>query len=61
MDLIGHIYRKLREQGGYRVDGRGVGIHSLYRDEVQDFTQGELLLDMLVVKDPNNLVYAGEM
>lgn len=28
-------------------------IHSLYRDEVQDFTQAELLLDMRCVIDPN--------
>ena len=35
---------------------RGVPIHSLYRDEVQDFTQAELLLDMRVVADPNRFI-----
>ena len=40
-DLVSHIYRALRADGY-----RGTKIHNLYRDEVQDFTQAELLLDM---------------
>lgn len=38
---MSHIYRALRADGY-----RGTKIHNLYRDEVQDFTQAELLLDM---------------
>ncbi len=36
----------------------GTPIHSLYRDEVQDFTQAELLLDMRCVEDPNRCLDA---
>lgn len=38
----------------------GTPLHCLYRDEVQDFTQGELLLDMRVCADPNALFYCGD-
>lgn len=41
MDLVSHIHRALRAQGY-----RGVPVHDLYRDEVQDFTQAELLMDL---------------
>lgn len=41
LDLIGHIYRKLMVEGY-----RGIPIHRLFRDEVQDATQAELLLDL---------------
>ena len=40
MDLAASIYRRLK-MGGYP----GTPIHELFRDEVQDFTQAELLLD----------------
>jgi hypothetical protein len=41
MDLVAHVY------GGVKRDGYlGVPIHNLYRDEVQDFTQAELLMDL---------------
>ena len=33
--------------------------HTLPR-QVQDFTQGELLLDMVVAADPNSLFYCGD-
>lgn len=54
MDLVAHLYRQLRTDGY-----RGVAVHALYRDEVQDFTQGELALDLRVVTDPNALFYCG--
>jgi len=41
MDLVSHILRELD-----RKDDRAMVIHDLYRDEVQDFTQAELLMDM---------------
>lgn len=41
MDLVSHIYRALKAEGY-----RGTPIHNLYRDEVQDFAQAELLMDL---------------
>ncbi|GMH41224.1 hypothetical protein BSKO_09134 [Bryopsis sp. KO-2023] len=54
-DLVGHIYRQI-EKVGYN----GTEIHNIFRDEVQDFTQAELLLDLRVVSDPNGLFYCGD-
>jgi len=55
MDLIAHVFRSILTEGY-----KGPVIHSLYRDEVQDFTQAELLLDMRCVIDPNSLFYCGD-
>ena len=41
MDLVASIYRRL-QRGGYT----GTPLHSVYRDEVQDFAQAELLMDL---------------
>ena len=41
MDLLFHIFRSL-QLSGYQ----GVPIHNITRDEVQDFTQAELLVDL---------------
>ena len=41
MDLLFHIYRSLKGSGY-----QGVPIHNITRDEVQDFTQAELLVDL---------------
>lgn len=41
MDLLFHIVSSLRVNGY-----RGVPIHNITRDEVQDFTQAELLVDL---------------
>jgi hypothetical protein len=41
MDLVASIYRRL-QRGGYT----GTPISSLHRDEVQDFAQAELLMDL---------------
>lgn len=40
-DLVGHIYRET-VRSGYK----GMPLHHIVRDEVQDFSQAELLLDM---------------
>eukprot|EP00887_Chlorella_sp_A99_P003743 scaffold7.g3743.t1 len=58
-DVLHSAYRRVAhgghsatlKRGGYR----GTPIHELYRDEVQDFMQAELLLDLCVVSDPNGL------
>ncbi|KXZ49100.1 hypothetical protein GPECTOR_23g31 [Gonium pectorale] len=55
LDVVGHVYRELTV-GGYN----GTPVHALYRDEVQDFTQAELLLDLAVAADPNCLFYCGD-
>ncbi|CAD7695958.1 unnamed protein product [Ostreobium quekettii] len=55
LDLVGHIYRRLQVEGY-----RGTPVHSMFRDEVQDFTQAELLLDLRTVKDPNGIFYSGD-
>lgn len=54
-DLLAHLHRHLAAEGY-----RGVPLHALYRDEVQDFTQAELLLDLRVVDDPNGLFLCGD-
>lgn len=41
LDLLFHIFRSLK-LSGYQ----GVPIHNITRDEVQDFTQAELLVDL---------------
>ena len=41
MDLLFHIYQSLKTNGY-----QGVPIHNITRDEVQDFTQAELLVDL---------------
>ncbi|GMH41232.1 hypothetical protein BSKO_09142 [Bryopsis sp. KO-2023] len=54
-DLVGHIYRQIKKDGY-----NGTKIHNIFRDEVQDFTQAELLLDLRVASDPNCLFYCGD-
>lgn len=55
MDLLFHIFRSLK-LSGYQ----GVPIHNITRDEVQDFTQAELLVDLRVMCDPNGLFCCGD-
>ena len=55
MDLVTHLYRQLSA-----APYKGARIRALYRDEVQDFTQAELALDLRVVEDPNALFYCGD-
>ncbi|EFN58513.1 hypothetical protein CHLNCDRAFT_140575 [Chlorella variabilis] len=54
-DVVAWIHRRLREEGY-----RGEPIHELYCDEVQDFTQAELLLSLRVVSDPNGIALFGD-
>ncbi|KAL4457799.1 hypothetical protein ABPG75_012664 [Micractinium tetrahymenae] len=54
-DVVAHMHRQLRA-GGYR----GKPVHELYCDEVQDFTQAELLLGLRIVSDPNGLFLCGD-
>jgi hypothetical protein len=53
--VVAHLSRALSLEGY-----RGTPVHALYRDEVQDFMQGELLLDLRVAADPNALFYCGD-
>jgi len=55
LDLVGHIYRSLADEGY-----RGICVHGIFRDEVQDFTQAELLLDLRTCYDPNGMFYSGD-
>ncbi|KAA6421340.1 MAG: hypothetical protein FRX49_08618 [Trebouxia sp. A1-2] len=55
MDLLFHIYRSLKGSGY-----QGVPIHNMTRDEVQDFTQAELLVDLRVMCEPNGLFCCGD-
>jgi hypothetical protein len=54
-DLVASLYGRLAQHGW-----RGTPLHALYRDEVQDFCQSELLLDMRVLADPAGLLYCGD-
>ncbi|KAL4858033.1 TPR and ankyrin repeat-containing protein 1 [Chlorella vulgaris] len=54
-DVVAWLHRGLREEGY-----RGQPIHEYYCDEVQDFTQAELLLSLRVVADPNGLFLCGD-
>lgn len=46
--------------GGGGGGFKGVAIHSIMRDEVQDFTQAEMLLDLHVLQDPAGAFYCGD-
>jgi hypothetical protein len=54
-DLAAHLYQQLVGEGY-----QGVPLDGVYRDEVQDFTQAELLLDLRVCADPNAMFYCGD-
>jgi hypothetical protein len=54
-DLVASLYARL-QAGGWR----GTPIHLLYRDEVQDFVQAELLLDLRLLADPSGILYSGD-
>jgi hypothetical protein len=55
-DLVRHIYRGIKEMGGYR----GERIHSTFVDEVQDFTKAEMKLIMSVSAMPNGFFLTGD-
>ena len=54
-DLIHDIYGRLRS-----VQDLSWSIHSLYIDEVQDFTQAELALYLHCCRHPNSLFFTGD-
>ena len=54
MDLVYHIYRRV-----VAIGYNGVHIHTMSIDEVQDFTQAELCLYMMIT-DPNDMLLAGD-
>lgn len=55
MDVCRAITRQLLDQGY-----RGTAVDVIFRDEVQDFTAGELLADLAVARNPNALFYSGD-
>lgn len=54
-DLVHDIHRRLRS-----VQDLSWSIHSLYIDEVQDFTQAELALYLHCCRHPNSLFFTGD-
>eukprot|EP01043_Picozoa_sp_COSAG02_P018800 COSAG02_NODE_888_length_16167_cov_293.783234_10_plen_1677_part_00 len=55
MDLVHDIYRRVM-----LIGYKGAPIHAMSIDEVQDFTQAELCLYLRVVRDPNDMLLAGD-
>ena len=55
MDVIHDVYQRVLKLGY-----RGVPIHSMSVDEVQDFTQAELCLYLKVIANPNDILLAGD-
>ena len=53
-ELVLHIYQKLKRQNNPWL------FSSLYVDEVQDFTQSEVLLLIHCLKNPNNIFLTGD-
>ena len=54
-DLIHNIYRRLIKMGKFHCLP-----HRFYVDEVQDFTQAELMLILACCQDPNGLFFTGD-
>ena len=54
-DLIHHVFKRLP-----KIDKLTHVVHSLYIDEVQDFTQGELWLMLCNCRDPNRFFLTGD-
>ena len=55
IDFVQHIYHRLIKLGYH-----GAKIEAIVRDEVQDFTCAELVLDMCCCDDANALFYTGD-
>ena len=55
-DLVHNLFKRLPMAG----DDLKWVLHSLYIDEVQDFTQGELWLMLSNCRDPNRLFFTGD-
>ena len=54
-DLVLHLYNRLKQ-----VQDVPWSIHSLYIDEVQDFTQAELAVLVHCCRDPNSVFFTGD-
>ena len=54
-DLVLHLYNRLKD-----VPDVPWSIHSLYIDEVQDFTQAELAIFIHCCRDPNSMFFTGD-
>ena len=54
-DLVLHLYNRLKD-----VQDVPWSIHSLYIDEVQDFTQAELAIFIHCCRDPNSMFFTGD-
>ena len=54
-DLVLNLYNRLKE-----VQDVPWSIHSLYIDEVQDFTQAELAIFIHCCRDPNSMFFTGD-
>ena len=54
-DLVLHLYNRLKD-----VQDVPWSIHSLYIDEVQDFTQAELAVFIHCCRDPNSMFFTGD-
>ena len=55
IDFVAHIHRRLLKLGY-----TGTPIEAVTRDEVQDFTCAELVLDMFCCQDANSMFYTGD-
>ena len=54
-DLIQHLYNRMKD-----VQDVPWSIHSIYVDEVQDFTQAELAVLIHCCRDPNSMFFTGD-
>ena len=54
-DLVLHLYNRLKD-----VQDVPWSIHSLYIDEVQDFTQAELAIFIHCCRNPNSMFFTGD-
>ena len=54
-DLMHHLYKRLQ-----RVNDVPWSFHSIYIDEVQDFTQAELAVLIHCCRDPNSMLFTGD-
>uniref|UniRef100_A0A0L8HRK2 UvrD-like helicase ATP-binding domain-containing protein n=2 Tax=Octopus bimaculoides TaxID=37653 RepID=A0A0L8HRK2_OCTBM len=55
MDVVFNLFSRLRNSQSTLCP-----IHEIYVDEVQDFTQAELFLMILLVENPNNMFLTGD-
>ena len=54
-DLMHHLYKRLQ-----KIKDVSWSFHSIYIDEVQDFTQAELAILIHCCRDPNSMLFTGD-